>query len=50
VTLPLPKVAPKKPVTCPNGTAMPAAGCTIPATGAPPGWVVRGATMFPKAA
>ena len=44
---PSPKPAPVAGPTCPNGTAMPAAGCTIPASGVPAGWVQKGARMVP---
>jgi hypothetical protein len=44
---PAPKPAPAAGPTCPGGTAMPAAGCTIPASGVPAGWVQKGARMVP---
>ena len=48
--LPAPKPKPK-PVpaatTCPDGTAMPAIGCTVPASGLPAGWVLKGTRMVP---
>jgi hypothetical protein len=49
---PSPKAVPALPppasgTTCPNGTAMPANGCAVPATGVPAGWVQRGTRMVP---
>ncbi len=44
---PAAKPAPAAGPACPNGTAMPAAGCTIPASGVPAGWVKQGARMVP---